>query len=200
MSEFDKYPQEPAGQTPPEYGQTPPGNPYQQTYQPPPGYGYPPPGFGPQYYNEPVGFIEAYKNYWRHAFNFNDRTTRAGYWWAVLMTWIISTVIGVITGVVISITVANASMIYDPSVDYLSYPYAMFGAFSGIIIISAIWNIANFIPSLSIMVRRLHDTGKSWPWLLLFLIPYAGFVIWIIFMVTDTKFPPDNQFGLLRQV
>jgi uncharacterized membrane protein YhaH (DUF805 family) len=44
------------------------------------------------------------------------------------------------------------------------------------------------------MVRRLHDTGKSWPWMLLFLIPFAGIIIWIIFMVTGTKQPPENRF------
>lgn len=39
-----------------------------------------------------------------------------------------------------------------------------------------------FIPATSVMVRRMHDIGRSWKWLLLVLVPLVGLVVlyWLI--------------------
>ncbi len=60
-----------------------------------------------------------------------------------------------------------------------------------------VWPIVAFIPTLALTVRRLHDTGKSGLLLLLLLIPFANFIISIIFFVwycTDSE-PGTNQYG-----
>ena len=41
------------------------------------------------------------------------------------------------------------------------------------------------IPSLSVSVRRLHDTGKSGWMLLIMLIPCIGFILWLVWMIED---------------
>ena len=41
------------------------------------------------------------------------------------------------------------------------------------------------IPSLSVSVRRLHDTGKSGWMLLIILIPCIGFILWLVWMIED---------------
>ena len=44
---------------------------------------------------------------------------------------------------------------------------------------------ALLIPSLSVSVRRLHDTGKSGWMLLIMLIPCIGFILWLVWMIED---------------
>lgn len=58
---------------------------------------------------------------------------------------------------------------------------------------SSIWYILIIIPNLSLVVRRLHDTGRS-AWNLLWpLLPYVGAIILLIF--TLQKSAPDNKYG-----
>jgi len=51
-----------------------------------------------------------------------------------------------------------------------------------------------FVPSLSVFVRRLHDTGKSAWLLLLALIPFVGGVILFIFALLESE-PKTNKWG-----
>lgn len=60
--------------------------------------------------------------------------------------------------------------------------------------LSSIASLILFIPQLSVAIRRLHDTGKSWVYYLFGLIPLAGFIILIIFFCKDSE--GDNQWGL----
>jgi len=43
-------------------------------------------------------------------------------------------------------------------------------------------SLVMIIPATAVMVRRMHDIGRSWKWLLLFFIPIVGFVLlyWLI--------------------
>jgi len=149
-------------QTPPNYQPSPSGYPY------PPGYQQAP------YGNRYVGLVEAYKAYWKNYGNFNDRTSRAGYWWAILMFYIIFTASGIIVGVIGEPNAAGT--------------------------IFAIWILANIIPMLSIAVRRLHDVGKNWAWILIRIIPFVGEIIFIVITATAQKFLPENRFAHLPQV
>ncbi len=54
--------------------------------------------------------------------------------------------------------------------------------------------IAIFIPYLAVLIRRLHDTGKSGWWALLNLLPLIGAIILIVFTVQDSQ-PGSNQWG-----
>lgn len=49
------------------------------------------------------------------------------------------------------------------------------------------------VPTLALIVRRLHDTGKSWVYLLFGLIPIAGGIILIVFYCMDSD--GDNKWG-----
>ena len=42
-------------------------------------------------------------------------------------------------------------------------------------------------------VRRLHDTGRSGWWWFIQLIPIAGFIIMLVFLLTESK--PPNKWG-----
>ena len=64
----------------------------------------------------------------------------------------------------------------------------------GLTILSWIYSIAVFIPSLAVCVRRIHDIGKSAWWILLFLIPVIGWIWLIILFIQDSQ-PGENQWG-----
>lgn len=53
--------------------------------------------------------------------------------------------------------------------------------------------LALVIPNLSLSIRRLHDIGKAWPWLLMGLIPFAGYIILIVYYCKDSD--GNNQWG-----
>ena len=55
-----------------------------------------------------------------------------------------------------------------------------------------IW-LALFLPSISVLVRRLHDTGKSGWWYWLSLVPFGAIVV-IVFLCQQSE-PAANQYG-----
>lgn len=66
-----------------------------------------------------------------------------------------------------------------------------FGAFGGVVVMA--FNVVSLIPHLANDIRRLHDIGKSGWWLLLYLVPVFGWIVLIVFFLTDSK--GDNQYG-----
>lgn len=60
-------------------------------------------------------------------------------------------------------------------------------------VLTSIYSLAVLLPSLGVLVRRLHDTGRSGWWFLLAFIPVIGTIILLVFMCQDSK--EDNQYG-----
>lgn len=100
-----------------------------------------------------VGFGEAISLYFRNFINFNGRSTRSEYWFAMLFLFVVSLCANVID----SLLLGDAG------------------------ILPALINIAFFLPSLGLNIRRLHDSGKSAWYLLLGIIPFAGWIIMLVF-------------------
>ncbi len=61
-------------------------------------------------------------------------------------------------------------------------------------IVYVVWALAMLIPNIAVEVRRLHDTDRTGWWLLISLIPFVGFIVLLVFLVTDST-PSDNQYG-----
>ena len=119
-----------------------------------------------------IGFAidKAFKNY----FNFSGRSNRSEFWYFFLF-----------------ILLANA-LTHFIDTWILGYHSEEMGLITGI------FYLCTFIPQLSIIVRRLHDTGKSGWLYLLVLIPYIGSLIIFIFTVIqgdkeDNKYGPDPK-------
>jgi uncharacterized membrane protein YhaH (DUF805 family) len=51
-----------------------------------------------------------------------------------------------------------------------------------------------FLPYLAVSVRRLHDIGKNWHWILIGIIPLIGALVLIYFYVQKSA-PTANAFG-----
>jgi uncharacterized membrane protein YhaH (DUF805 family) len=61
-------------------------------------------------------------------------------------------------------------------------------------VLSTLYSLAIFLPSLGVTVRRLHDMGKSGWWILISLIPIIGGIILLIFTCLDSQ-PGTNKWG-----
>lgn len=115
--------------------------------------------------------MEWYLRVWANFGNFSDRARRREYWMFELVNVIVSIVL----------------MLADGAI----------GAFSsdaGLGLLSGLYMIAVLVPSLAVSVRRLHDIGRSGWSLLLLLIPIAGPIAVLVFMLKEGT-PGPNQYG-----
>ncbi|MCW8834052.1 MAG: DUF805 domain-containing protein [Colwellia sp.] len=67
-------------------------------------------------------------------------------------------------------------------------------ALLGMDIISIVIGLALLIPSISIGTRRLHDTGRSGWWQLIYFVPLIGLIVMLVFLVQDSH--DDNDYGV----
>ncbi len=165
----------------------------QNTYAPDPGYGAtaqntyaPDPGYGAAPYAPVQDFnlITAYKSFWKKYADFKGRSRRKEYWLAMVANGIIMFVLTfVILGILLAIGVSlNANK--EPSFGFALITILL-------IAITALYSLAIIIPTISMTVRRLHDSGYSgWFCLLCF----AFNIVNIVFMCLDSK-PGANQYG-----
>lgn len=103
--------------------------------------------------------------------NFRDRAARAEYWWWALFATIV--------------------LLIGMGLDYLIFSGWNTGPFYLVL------SVATFLPSLSVTVRRLHDTNRSGWWVML---PFAAMVLFIvgfIAAVTIDPFRPFRGMGLV---
>ena len=57
-----------------------------------------------------------------------------------------------------------------------------------------LYTLAVLIPGLAVLVRRLHDVGKSGWWFFIELIPLIGGIWLLLLLVTDSN-PGENKYG-----
>ena len=112
-------------------------------------------------------FLEVLKKY----AVFEGRARRKEYWYFALCYFLIFIALAVIDGVTGS-----------------------FNGDAGIELLTAIFALAMFIPSLAVGVRRLHDTNRSGWWMLLCLIPCIGYFVLLVFAAQDSN-SGENRYG-----
>lgn len=61
-------------------------------------------------------------------------------------------------------------------------------------IISSLYSLVILLPSLAVLVRRLHDIGKSGGWIFIVFIPLVG-GIWLLVLLCKEGNPGPNQYG-----
>ncbi len=76
----------------------------------------------------------------------------------------------------------------------ISIVLSIIDTYTGIGFLSLVYFLAIIIPSLAVSVRRLHDIGKDWIWLLLAFIPIIG-AIWLIVLLAKEGTIGANAFG-----
>ena len=108
--------------------------------------------------------MQYYVNAFKNYVNFQGRARRKEYWMFALFSFIVSTVIAIV-----------AMLIRFP-------------------LLSDIYALAVLCPTVALIVRRLHDIGKGWIWILIGLIPIIGQIWLIVLMCMDSQ-PGSNEFG-----
>ena len=107
--------------------------------------------------------------------NFSGRARRKEYWMYVLVQ----------TLVMIGLMILDSVLGLDFEFQGISLGYGY---------LYLIGLIVHFIPSLAVLVRRLHDVGKSGWFYLIFLIPFIG-VIWLLILYCTEGQKEDNKWG-----
>jgi uncharacterized membrane protein YhaH (DUF805 family) len=102
---------------------------------------------------------------------FNGRATRSAFWYFYLFTALVGVAISVVERAI-------------GSSDVLS----------GFGIISLIWSLAIILPTLGLMIRRLHDANHTGWWILIAFLPFIGAIVLIIFWATAGT-QGDNKYG-----
>lgn len=161
---------------------------------PPSGYGPPsPPGYAQPGFAQPgyaqsgsavpldqplygATFGQAVRRYFRKYADFSGRASASEYWWSVLL----GTLVGVVLYVILMVSlVASPS---DPSTGepeftpLLGVALALYGAYA----------LGQTIPTLAVIVRRLHDTGRSGWWYLISFVPFGSIALLVLLCQTST--------------
>ena len=110
-------------------------------------------------------FIE---EYWDRALDFTGKTTRKRFWLTVIQVPI---VYFFILGIPIFLYVFGS--LYNSSFDVEEIESLT----RNISLISWIGAIINFVPGISLQIRRLRDIGKESAWILLSFVPFISFVL-----------------------
>ena len=112
-------------------------------------------------------FSEAISSGFRNYVGFSGRASRSAFWYWVLFSVLVSIALSIID----------------------------LGLLSGnTTVLSSIWSLATFLPSLAVGVRRLHDTDRSGWWWLISFIPLVGIIVLIVFWCLEGT-PGSNRFG-----
>lgn len=113
-----------------------------------------------------VDVQEAVRLFIRNALVFEGRSSRGAFWWPVL-------------GLVVAGFVAS-------TIDRV--------VFLGLPLLGLAFALVTFVPGLALMVRRLHDIGKSGWWAIAALVPFAGAAVLIWFAAQPGE-AEANEFG-----
>ena len=122
-------------------------------------------------------FGEAVKSFWSNYATFRGRSRRSEYWWIQLFL--------VITNLAVA---AIDLVLMNGDID-------RFVANGGGGIVGLVWILVTIVPALAVLVRRLHDTGKSGWWALIGFVPLIGGIVLLVFALLDSE-AGDNKFGV----
>ena len=107
--------------------------------------------------------------------DFSTRASRKDFWSFALFYWFLC-----LAMFMISILV---DVVFEHS-------FQMFRLMVGVSVIIA---LLLMVPTYAVCVRRLHDTGRSGWWILLYFIPYIGAIALLIMLCR--KSDEDNKYG-----
>ena len=129
----------------------------------------------------PVSLTDSIKNAFVKAFDFKTRSSRAEFWYFYLFTVIVG-MIAIQIDQYLSLELIRFELSRSPSNEFILGHFYTFTYFLFL------------VPSLSLYVRRLHDTDRSGWWLMIMLIPFIGFVTITMFWLLKGN-DKSNRYG-----
>ena len=123
-----------------------------------------------------MNFTAGIRSFWSRFADFKGRSRRSEYWYVQLFL------------VVTNLAVAGIDLaLMDGDLD-------RFIANGGGGIVGLIWIFATIVPALAVLIRRLHDTGRTGWWALVGLVPFVGAIVLLVFTVSDSS-NEENKYG-----
>lgn len=111
-------------------------------------------------------FTEAVKDGFAHYVDFKGRASRPAYWWWFLFTILVVISLQIMDGIIFS---------------------------ESMLLTILVW-LGLIPPSISVAIRRLHDTDRSGWWILIWFVPIIGFIVLLVFYLLKSD-PIDNRYG-----
>lgn len=142
-------------------------------------------------YENKMGAWQAYKLYWKNAFNYKGRARRAEYWWPNLFNYIISLLLQLLMYIVGGVLVAAVGNSGDNGNAFI--PVML------LYILILLFGLATFFPSLSVQVRRLHDRGYS-GWIYLGIIIASILILVVTFVGVSVSMGSSEQFTSVQGI
>ena len=123
-----------------------------------------------------MNFTAAIRSFWSRFADFRGRSRRSEYWYVQLFL------------VVTNLAVAGIDLaLMDGDLD-------RFIANGGGGIVGLIWIFATIVPALAVLIRRLHDTGRTGWWALVGFVPFVGAIVLLVLTVSDSS-NEENKYG-----
>jgi uncharacterized membrane protein YhaH (DUF805 family) len=121
-----------------------------------------------------MSFGAAISSFFTKYATFSGRARRSEFWYVVLFTTLVSTVISIVAP-------------------------GPFMEFNGVMVqqqsmLSNLWSLATLVPSLALTWRRLHDINKSGNYFFFVFLPVVGWIILFIQLVKDSV-AGENAYG-----
>ena len=113
-------------------------------------------------------FLDSIKNAFIKCFDFKSRSSRSEFWYFYLFTTILG-FIGIQIDRLFNLEILGLQLTQNINEVAILGPTYIFLYF------------LFFVPSLSLYIRRLHDTDRSGWWLLIAIIPFIGIITLIFF-------------------
>lgn len=104
---------------------------------------------------------------------FSGRASPSEYWWYQLM-WML----------IFGIAIWGDVMFFDPNVAPSLNPFSYF---------CVLWALITLLPSLAVIVRRLHDTDRSGAWIFIQFVPLGSLWFFVLMVLPSDRKP--NYYG-----
>lgn len=133
-------------------------------------------------------FFESIKIVLRKYAEFGGRATRPEFWWFALFN-------ALVTSAFAALNVTQTTNTWEGN-GMLGYGMPNMFDFDGSAMTSTIylgtalasvWSLIVLLPSLAVTIRRLRDAGRGWANIFWVLLPIAGVIVLIAFLVEPTK-------------
>ncbi len=123
-----------------------------------------------------MGLGQAIRSFWSNYATFRGRARRSEYWFIQLFL------------LLTNLAAAAIDLVL------MDFDIDQFMANGGGGIVGLVWILATVVPLLAVLVRRLHDTGRTGWWALIGFIPLIGSIVLLVFTVQDSH-PGENAHG-----
>lgn len=145
-----------------------------------------------------MSLMESWKTCFKKYCNFSGRARRSEFWWFQIIPWILNCGVTILFQWKLAQRAAIESQIGEALFDQdkmdalMKQAESVDSAFTPFLIVIGILWLLILLPSLGVLVRRLHDTGRTGWLILLMIIPIVNLVVGILLLVWTLQ---DSQKG-----